>query len=98
MSDDKVITKKDVEHVALLARLALTDEEKELFTKQLGQILEHASKIKQIDTSQVPPTSHIVPLDNVFREDKAGPCLSQDEALANAPDKEDGAFVVPKIV
>jgi len=98
MVDEKAITKKDVEHVALLARLALTEEEKERFTKQLGKILEHAGKIKEIDTSKVPPTSHIVPLDNVFREDKTGECLSQEEALSNAPEKEEGAFLVPKIV
>jgi aspartyl-tRNA(Asn)/glutamyl-tRNA(Gln) amidotransferase subunit C len=98
MVSEKAITKKDVEHVALLARLALTEEEKERFTKQLGKILEHAGKIKEIDTSKVPPTSHIVPLDNVFREDKAGECLSQEEALSNAPEKEEGAFLVPKIV
>lgn len=93
-----MISKKEVEHVALLARLALTEEEKERFTKQLQQILEHAGKIKQLNTAKIPPTSHVLPLKNVFREDKSRQYLSQEEALKNAPKKEDGSFVVPKIV
>ena len=92
------ISKKDVEHVALLARLSLTEEEKEKFTKQLGQILEHASKISKLDTKEVLPTSHAVPLKNVFRKDEKGKSLSQEEALANAPKQEKGGFAVPKII
>lgn len=93
-----VIQKKDVEHIALLARLALTEDEKELFTGQLGQILEHAGKIQALDTEGVAPTSHVVPLINVLREDKNGACLTAKEALSNAPKEEDGGFAVPKIV
>lgn len=92
------ITKKDVEHIGMLARLYLTEEEKEMFAKQLSQILDHAGKISQLDTSKVPPTSHVLPLKNVFREDARRPSVSQEEALSNAPKKEKGAFVVPKIV
>lgn len=92
------ISKKDVEHVALLARLGLTEEEKKKFTRQLSQILEHASKISELDTEDVPPTSHVLPVKNVFRSDKSRPCLSQEKALSNAPKKEKGAFVVPKII
>lgn len=98
MTKEKVISKKDVEYVALLARLRLDDEEKDRFTDQLESILEHAGKIKEIDTRDIKPTAHVVPLKNVYREDKKGPCLKQEEALKNAPEKEDGAFVVPKIV
>ena len=93
-----VIQKKDVEHVALLARLALTEEEKELFTEQLGHILEHAGKIQALDTSGVPPTSHVAPLHNVLREDENSKCLTTKEALSNAPKEEAGGFAVPKIV
>lgn len=92
------ISKKDVEHVAWLARLSLTEEEKEKFTQQLGQILEHASRISQLNTEKVKPTSHAIPLKNVFREDKKGKCLSQEETLSNAPKQEKGSFVVPKII
>jgi aspartyl-tRNA(Asn)/glutamyl-tRNA(Gln) amidotransferase subunit C len=95
---DKIISKKDVEHVALLARLQLSDEEKERFTRQLAQILEHAGKIKKLETGKIPPTSHVAPLKNVLRDDTSRPCLSNEEALQNAPKKEDGGFVVPKIV
>jgi len=98
MAKEGIISKKEVEHVALLARLYLTEEEKERFTRQLQQILEHAGKIKELDTSKVPPTSHVLPLRNVFREDKSRSCLTQEEALKNAPKKEDNMFVVPKIV
>lgn len=93
-----VITKKDVEHVALLARLELSEEEKDTFTRQLAQILEHAANIQKPDTAKIPPTAHIAPLKNVLREDKTRPCISNKDALSNAPKEEDGGFVVPKIV
>ncbi|MEW6189292.1 MAG: Asp-tRNA(Asn)/Glu-tRNA(Gln) amidotransferase subunit GatC [Actinomycetota bacterium] len=92
------ISKKEVEHVAWLARLFLTEEEKERFTKQLSEILDHAGKIARLDTSKVPPTSHVLPLKNVFRDDKTRFSLPREEALSNAPKKEQGAFVVPKII
>lgn len=93
-----MIEKSDVEYVAWLARLELSEEEKEKFTRQLGQVLEHAEKIKSLDTSEVPPTSHVLPLSNVMREDKVSPGLTQEEALSNAPRTEDGYFVVPRII
>ncbi len=92
------ITKKDVEHVAMLARLFISEQEKELFTKQLGNILDHAGKISQLDTKKVKPTSHVLPIRNVLRKDEAKGSLSQKEALSNAPKEEDGFFVIPKIV
>jgi aspartyl-tRNA(Asn)/glutamyl-tRNA(Gln) amidotransferase subunit C len=93
-----MIERKDVEYVAWLARLELSEEEKERFTRQLGQVLEHAEKIKSLDTEDVEPTSHAVPLKNVMRSDEVRPCLSQEEALSNAPRVQDGYFVVPRII
>jgi len=93
-----MIGKKDVEYVAWLARLELSEEEKERFTRQLGQVLEHAEKIKSLDTEDVEPTSHVVPLKNVMREDRVHPGLSQEEALSNAPRREGGFIMVPRII
>lgn len=92
------ITRKDVEHVARLARLALSEEEITLFQGQLRRILEHAERVTSLDTEGVEPTSHAIPLSNVFREDEVGPCLAQDEALVNAPEAEEGQFRVPRII
>lgn len=93
-----MIEKKDVEYVAWLARLDLSEEEKDRFTRQLGQVLEHAEKIKSLDTAGVEPTSHAIPVRNVMREDEVKPCLTQGEALSNAPRSEGGYFVVPRIL
>ena len=92
------ISKEQVEHVALLARLELTEAEKEMYTEQLNSILEYAAVLDKLDTKDVPPTAHPLPLHNVFRDDVVKPSISQDEALSNAPDQEDGFFKVPKIV
>jgi len=92
------ISIEDVEHVAVLARLALSDEEKETYRKQLSDVLEHAKTISETDTSGVLPTGHAVPLVNVFREDEERPSLTADEAYANAPWAEPGGFKVPKII
>jgi aspartyl-tRNA(Asn)/glutamyl-tRNA(Gln) amidotransferase subunit C len=88
----------DLDHVARLARLALTDEERERFREQLGVILDHAARVQEVAAEDVPPTAHPVPQSNVFREDELGACLPQDEALAGAPEVEDGRFKVPRIV
>jgi aspartyl-tRNA(Asn)/glutamyl-tRNA(Gln) amidotransferase subunit C len=88
----------DVEHVALLARLALTDEERARFHDQLGVILEHAARVGEVAAEDVPATAHPVPRSNVFRPDELAPCLSHEEALAGAPEVEDGRFKVPPIV
>lgn len=93
-----MIEKKDVEYVAWLARLELNEDEKERFTRQLGQVLEHAEKIKSLHTEDVEPTSHVIPFKNVMREDEVRSCLSQEEALSNAPRSEGGYFVVPRII
>jgi aspartyl-tRNA(Asn)/glutamyl-tRNA(Gln) amidotransferase subunit C len=92
------ITRADVEHVAALARLALTDEEIGRFTEQLGVILEHAARVEALDTEGVAPTAHPLPLLNVLRADEPRHCLDRDEVLAEAPAAEDGRFRVPRIL
>ncbi len=92
------ITRKEVDHVARLGRLALSDDEKELMTRQLDRILGYVDKLNELDTSQVEPTSHVIPMENVMREDAVRPSFSQDEALANAPDREGAFFRVPRII
>jgi aspartyl-tRNA(Asn)/glutamyl-tRNA(Gln) amidotransferase subunit C len=88
----------DIDHVAKLARLALTDEEKERLREQLGLIIEYAAKVGEVAAEDVPPTAYAIPRANVYREDVPEPSLPQAEALANAPDQEDGRFKVPRIV
>ena len=92
------ISKKEVEHVARLARLGLNEDEKERMAKQLSVILDYADILKKLDTNEVPPTSHAIPMKDIFREDKVEPCLEIEELLNNAPDQEDHMFRVPKII
>ena len=92
------LSRADVEHVARLARLDLSDAELEQFTEQLGVILQHAEQVAALDTDGVAPTSHPLPLVNVFRADAARPGLDRDEVLAMAPATEDGRFRVPRIL
>jgi aspartyl-tRNA(Asn)/glutamyl-tRNA(Gln) amidotransferase subunit C len=91
------LTRADVEHVARLARLALSEEEIERLTTQLAAILEHAARVAALDTTDVPPTSHPFPLANVLRPDEGRPGLSHDDVLAMAPEAEDGRFRVPRM-
>jgi aspartyl-tRNA(Asn)/glutamyl-tRNA(Gln) amidotransferase subunit C len=86
------ISRADVEHVARLARLALTDEELDRFQAQLSVILEEADKIRRLPTEGVPPTA------NAWREDVPGPCLTREEALSTAPEVEQDRFKVPRII
>ncbi len=88
----------DIEHVARLARLELTAEEKERLRAQLGLILEHAAKVGEVATAEVPPTAWAIPRVNVLRPDEPTPSLPVEEVLANAPEVEDDRFKVPKIV
>lgn len=92
------LSREQVLHVARLARLALGDEEVERFAHQLSGILEHAERVTGLATGDVPPTSHAIPLRNVFRPDAVEPCLPQDKALSTAPEAEDGRFRVPRIM
>ena len=93
-----MIERKDVEHVARLTRLALTEPELERMREQLNSILAHLDTLRAVSTDGVEPTSHAVDLVNVMREDEIGPCLSQDAALANAPDRSGELFRVPRII
>jgi len=93
-----VISREDVEHVARLARLALSEAESERMREQLNGILAYIDTLRALDTAGVEPTSHAVPLVNVMRDDATRPCLSQDAALANAPDRSDDFFRVPRII
>lgn len=88
----------EVEHVAELARLSLTDDEKALFRGQLSAILDYAAVLQGVDTSAIPPTATVLPLRNVMRDDLARPSLPQEDVLANAPDARDGFFVVAAIL
>jgi aspartyl-tRNA(Asn)/glutamyl-tRNA(Gln) amidotransferase subunit C len=93
-----VISREDVVHVARLARLALTDAELETMLEQLNAILSHIDALKAVDTSGIEPTSHAVPQFNVMREDEPRPCFPAEEMLANAPDRVDNFFRVPRII
>ena len=93
-----ILSREQVEQVAFLARLELTDEEKDTLTDRLNQILENFTKLQELDTDAVEPTSHVIPVENVFREDKARPSLSVEDVLSNAPEAQDDCFAVPRIV
>jgi aspartyl-tRNA(Asn)/glutamyl-tRNA(Gln) amidotransferase subunit C len=94
MSD---ITRSDVAHLARLARLAVTDDELDVFSGQLDAILDTVGRVSEID-DDVPPTSHVAPLTNVLRPDEPAPSLTREAALAGAPDAEEGRFRVPRIL
>ncbi len=92
------ITRDDVIHVARLARLTINDDELDLFTSQLGAVLDHAADVEALQLDDVPPTSHPYPLSNVFRDDVVGASLDRAEVLAQAPAAEDDRFRVPPIL
>ena len=92
------ITIKQVEHVANLARLRFDEEEKKKLAEHLGEILEYINQLNKLNTDDVEPTSHAIPVKNVVREDVIKKSFTQDEALANAPSPVGGLFEVPKII
>lgn len=92
------ISRDEVAHLAKLARLAVTDDELDLFAGQLDVILDSVAQVSEVATDDVPPTSHAVPLTNVFRADEVRPSLTQEQALSGAPAAEDGRFRVPRIL
>ncbi len=92
------VTLKDVDHIAKLAKLEFTDEQKEKFFHQFNDILKYMEQLNSLDTTNVEPLSQVIKLENVFREDKVKPSTSTDEALKNAPDKTDEHFKVPKVI
>ena len=93
-----ILTLKEVEHIALLARLALTDEEKARYQVQLSAILDYVGALQQLDTSQVAPTSSVLPPRSMLRMDEPLPGLATEDALGNAPDRKDGQFRVPPVL
>jgi aspartyl-tRNA(Asn)/glutamyl-tRNA(Gln) amidotransferase subunit C len=90
--------KMDIEKVAKLARLELSEEEKEIFGNHLDQILTHMEQLNRLDTTGVEPTFHVISIENVFREDVTTPSCVQEEVLGIAPDEESGYFKVPRII
>ena len=92
------IDKNAVRHVAMLARLAMSEQELDRFTEQLNDILDYIDKLNELDTSAVEPMSHALALKNVFRRDEPGQPLTQDRALDNAPQQGEGFFRVPRII
>jgi aspartyl-tRNA(Asn)/glutamyl-tRNA(Gln) amidotransferase subunit C len=92
------ISREEVAHLARLSRLAVTEDELDMFAGQLDVILQAVARVGEVTAADIPPTSHSVPLTNVLREDVVTPCLPREEALAGAPDPEEGRFRVPRIL
>ncbi len=92
------LSRTEVEHIAELAKLSLTEQEKERFGEQLSAILAHARSLQQLDTDTIPPTAQVIDLKNVMREDEVEPSLPPEQALANAPHRADGYFRVKPIL
>ena len=92
------ITKQEVEHVAKLGRLELSEEDKNRLTDQMSNILTYVEKLNELDTTGIAPTSHVLDISNVMRDDVPQESLSQERALANAPEKAAGHYKVPKII
>ena len=91
-----IIYDETIEYVGILAKLELSDEEKEQAKKDMGSMLDYIDKLNELDTTGVEPMSHVFPVNNVFREDVVTNGDDRDNILANAPEEKDGAFVVPK--
>lgn len=92
------VTLQDVEHIAKLAKLSFSDQEKNKFVQQFNQILDYMEKLNELDTSNVEPTFNVLNLQNILRKDKVKTWLTQEEALANAPKTKHGFFSVPKVI
>jgi len=92
------LSRAEVEHIAELAKLGLTEEEKEKFREQLSAILEYAEMLQQLDTEAIPPTATVLPLQNVMRPDEVAPSFPREDILANAPDAAEGCFRVRAIL
>jgi aspartyl-tRNA(Asn)/glutamyl-tRNA(Gln) amidotransferase subunit C len=92
------ISKEDIEHIAILARLTLTAEEKEIFGSQLSSILDYMEKLNELDTKDIEPTSHVLSLINVMRDDMPADSIPREDALMNAPSHTERFYRVPKII
>ena len=98
MAEPARLTRQDVAHVANLARLHLSEEELDLYTEQLSEVLDHAADVASLDLHDVAPTAHAMAVTNVLRTDEPHPCLDREEVLAQAPSVEDHRFRVPRIL
>ena len=92
------VTIQDVEHIATLANLEFTEDQKQKFLHQFNDILKYMEQLNSVDTTNVEPLSHVIELQNVFRDDKVAPSTPTEEALKNAPEKNDDYFKVPKVI
>jgi aspartyl-tRNA(Asn)/glutamyl-tRNA(Gln) amidotransferase subunit C len=92
------ITKQTVENVAMLSRLNIVDNKMDKYIEEFSNFLEYVDVLQQVNTENIKPTAHVLPLQNVFREDIVKSSLSREAALANAPEQEDGYFKVPRII
>lgn len=92
------LSREEVEHIADLAKLALSDEEIARYQEQLSAILEHFDQLQELETEEIPPTATVLPLRSVMRDDEARPPLERERVLENAPDAEDGCFRVPAVL
>ena len=92
------LTLEKVDHIARLAHISLTDQEKARYRKQLSAILDYAKVLQELDTEAIPPTATILPIHNIMRPDETSPSMTQEEALSNAPVVEAGMFKVPVIL
>ena len=92
------LSHEEVEHIALLSRLKLSDEERERMTTQLNDIMAFFEQLGELDTTDVEPTSHVIPMSNVLRADEVKPSLPADDVLANAPERAGDTFRVPRVV
>jgi aspartyl-tRNA(Asn)/glutamyl-tRNA(Gln) amidotransferase subunit C len=92
------ISKEEIEHIAVLARLSLSEEEKELFGPQLSSILDYMEKLNELDTKDIEPTSHVIALSNVMRDDSPKDSIPREDALMNTPSHTEKFYRVPKII
>jgi len=92
------VSKEEVKKVAALSRLYIAENEMDAFAADLGAVVEHAQKLNELDTSDVQPTAHILPVKNVFREDKIKPSMDRELITENAPEKDGGCYIVPRVV
>lgn len=91
-----IISDETIEYVGILAKLELSDDEKEQAKKDMGRMLDYIDKLNELDTESIDPMSHVFPVDNVFREDVVTNGDDREQMLANAPQKKDGTYMVPK--
>ena len=92
------LTREEVDHIAELAKLGLSDAEKEIFREQLSAILDYAQRLQALDTDAIPPTAHVIPLQNVMAPDQVRPSFPVEDILANAPARQDGWFQVKAVL